>query len=570
MSSPTPAFVALERLLDASLDGSRVVAEADGESIDIARFRRDVAAWRAAFAAAAVTRCALHFDDSHRFACALFGAWTQGVQVWLPADALPATLARLVGRVDAVAGDISGSTLPTIDAMKAADARPVDVILQRDADLLVVFTSGTTGEPVAISKRLGQLFDEVATLARLWDVDIGAARVLATVSHQHIYGLLFRVLWPLASGRPFAAKRLAFPEDIARELARAPALLVASPAHLKRLPDALPWRDGRDNLRGLFSSGGPLPATALADCRRLLGRAPVEIYGSSETGGIGWRRRDRDDDVAWRWLPDVRASVDDGRLRIHSPFAGDEAGVVTADRVVLDGDRFELLARDDRIVKVEEKRISLAAIETALAASGLVDAARGLLLPGERTQLGVVAVPTPAGWDIIDRHGRRALAERLRGVLADVVEAAARPRRWRFVDTLPSNRQGKTTDALLVDQFDPRRPLLRTLARSDVDASVTVTFPRTSPYFDGHFDDLPILPGIVQVDWAIRLGRELFAMTGDVVRIDALKFREIALPEQVLQLRLGHDAAASTLSFDYQSSRGEHGRGRVVFAGAAR
>ena len=71
-----------------------------------------------------------------------------------------------------------------------------------------------------------------------------------------------------------------------------PAVLVASPAHLKRLPPALPWGLAAARLSGLFSSGGPLPDAALADCRSLLLQAPIEVYGSTETGGIAWRRRD--------------------------------------------------------------------------------------------------------------------------------------------------------------------------------------------------------------------------------------------------------------------------------------
>ena len=59
-----------------------------------------------------------------------------------------------------------------------------------------------------------------------------------------------------------------------------PAGLIASPAHLKRLPDMLDWTQVRGNLRTLFSSGGPLPLEALQACRALLGQAPVEVYGN--------------------------------------------------------------------------------------------------------------------------------------------------------------------------------------------------------------------------------------------------------------------------------------------------
>ena len=71
---------------------------------------------------------------------------------------------------------------------------------------LVIHTSGSNGEPVAIPRRLAQLDAEVRALQQAFGAGLDEALVLGTVSHQHIYGLLFRVLWPLAAGRP--ARRL--------------------------------------------------------------------------------------------------------------------------------------------------------------------------------------------------------------------------------------------------------------------------------------------------------------------------------------------------------------------------
>ena len=65
-------------------------------------------------------------------------------------------------------------------------------------------TSGTTGEGQPVVKALRHLEDEIAALdERLGPALEGDTRIFATASHQHIYGLLFRLLWPLASTEPY-------------------------------------------------------------------------------------------------------------------------------------------------------------------------------------------------------------------------------------------------------------------------------------------------------------------------------------------------------------------------------
>jgi len=84
--------------------------------------------------------------------------------------------------------------------------------------------------------------------------------VIGSVATQHIYGLLFRLLWPLCAGRPMLRRTLPFAEDMQRASREQSAFCwVASPALLKRMGDNLDWPALRQ-VRRVFSSGGPLPA----------------------------------------------------------------------------------------------------------------------------------------------------------------------------------------------------------------------------------------------------------------------------------------------------------------------
>jgi acyl-CoA synthetase (AMP-forming)/AMP-acid ligase II len=542
-----------------------------GEAVTHAALLARVRAWVALGRRTGPAPVALYHEDSLEFAAALVGAWLAGKTVWLPADVLPATCAALAGNVDAFWGGFPATCAPRSpsDAVDADWRAPAP-----DFPALVVFTSGTTGAPVPIPKRLSQLTSELDALEAQFGAALGDAAVVSTVSHQHIYGLLFRVLWPLAAGRPVHAARHEYPETLAPALAARPALLLASPAHLKRLPDHLDWRGAAANLRAVFSSGGMLEAEAARHAGALLGRTPIEVYGSSETGGIAWRRRNDSADEGWTPLPGVAwQSGADGLLAVRSAQAGTDGWLVLADRVEDRGDgRFVLRGRADRIVKIEEKRISLDAIEAALLAGGLAREARVLACPHDgqgRQVLAAFVVPSDAGRAVLEEGGKTALNARLRAQLAPGLDAVALPRRWRYLDALPVDARGKTTAAQLLALLDPparpRHPAVRVLEQGDARVLLELTVPADLLYFDGHFAVAPVLPGVVQVDWVIHYGAHYLGRGGSFAGIQALKFQQMIRPDQPVRLELSRDAAKGSLAFRYFSEAGAHASGRILF-----
>jgi 3-hydroxymyristoyl/3-hydroxydecanoyl-(acyl carrier protein) dehydratase len=84
--------------------------------------------------------------------------------------------------------------------------------------------------------------------------------------------------------------------------------------------------------------------------------------------------------------------------------------------------------------------------------------------------------------------------------------------------------------------------------------------------FQGHFPGNPILPGVVQVDWAIRLGTQAFGPLGDFQGISNLKFMSIIQPLEPLELRLTFDREAGKLGFRYEGSTGRKSTGVIRFA----
>ncbi len=82
--------------------------------------------------------------------------------------------------------------------------------------------------------------------------------------------------------------------------------------------------------------------------------------------------------------------------------------------------------------------------------------------------------------------------------------------------------------------------------------------------FKGHFDGFPMLAGVVQVDWAIRQGRQHFALPAHFKRLSALKFLRVISPGDALQLTLSHNGRGE-LDFRYLRDGTTVSSGRALF-----
>lgn len=555
-------WIKLEQLLLKSLP-ERTVAVAP--ALDHLTLRHQALSLAAGLRARGVERLALHLEDAAELAVALLGAWRAGVEVLLPADLQPQTRQRWAPQVDLWLTDQPGDT-----RLSELDLPPLPAAeLDLDACRLGLCTSGSSGEPKRIDKSLRQLANEVEALEQLWGAGLGQACIIGSVATQHIYGLLFRVLWPLCAGRAFVRRQLPFPEDLQRASREHPAFAwVASPALLKRMGDNLDW-PALSPVRRVFSSGGALPAEAARLLQQRLGQWPTEILGSSETGGIAWRQGDS----LWQAFAGVELSQDsDGALLIASPYlpAGHVEHTADAARIAADG-RFELLGRLDRIVKLEEKRISLPMLEQALAAHAWVAEARLGVVRENRASLGALLVLSEPGLHALRNQGRRALTQTLRQHLGQHCEALALPRRWRLLRQLPLNSQGKLpqaeVEALLLAPR-PRAPEVLEQLEADGEWSLQLAIPPDLACFSGHFPLAPVLPGVVQVDWALALGQQLLDLPGRFAGMEVLKFQQLVRPGDQVQLHLRFDTERGKLYFAYRNDTAACSSGRILLESA--
>ena len=509
-------------------------------------------------------RWAVLIDDRYDFVCALFALLLAGKHPVMPANSTPGHLAQLAHEFDATLTDLDGFAIH-------GDGGEAALSIDPDAPL-TLFTSGSSGVPKAIHKTLAQFNAEVHTLEAQFGASIGRATVMASVPHHHIYGLLFTVFWPLAAARVFWREDLGEPALLRDALAAAgaPAVVISSPAHLARWPGLLDLAALQPPPCRFFSSGGPLAADAAQAYTLALGVAPTEVFGSTETGGIAWRRQS--DGLAWRPMPGIEIARDDERaLRVRSPHLDHEGWHRTDDAVdLLEDGRFMLTGRLDRVVKLDGKRVSLPEIEQQLGKHGFVKEAATVLLTkedGGRERIGAVVVLSEAGATCLREAGRGALVKTLRLHLAEHFDAVVLPRHWRMRFALPVDARGKLAAAALAAQFDPSagQPELLSELRTAHEWQFELRVPRDLIHFSGHFPGLPILPGVVQVDWVMRFAAQHLPFACQVASLEQLKFVAPVLPGAILTLTMTHEADRLRVYFNFTSAGQPCASGRILY-----
>ena len=86
--------------------------------------------------------------------------------------------------------------------------------------------------------------------------------------------------------------------------------------------------------------------------------------------------------------------------------------------------------------------------------------------------------------------------------------------------------------------------------------------------FEGHFDQFPIVPGVVQIGWSLHFFNQLLSVDfypekrAVIDKISALKFQHVITPNTPVSLELTHDLNKQQLSFrffnhDHQFSSGK-------------
>lgn len=306
-------------------------------------------------------------------------------------------------------------------------ANIVAVSLHECGDEITFHTSGSTGTPKPCTHSLAALEQEAQAIANLFS---GRRRVLLAVPSHHIYGFLCGHLLPryLEGGPEVICIRHRLPSQLAH-FAQPGDLVIGHPQFWRA---ALAQRTpiGPDVVG--VTSTAPCPASVALTAKDAGLAALFELYGSSETAGIGWRTAPGD---AFALFPYLQCEQTGEVKRSGNPLAVQDALEWSDKR------HFRVKARHDGAVQVGGINVFPERVrETLLSHPEVKDAAVRLMREEEGERLKAFIVPHTQPDDLA------AFVRRLRQWADGALSAPERPKAFTVGAELPRGPMGKLAD----------------------------------------------------------------------------------------------------------------------------
>ena len=437
---------ALKLVSDATPD--RVFARRGKDEISCRTYLADVAALSRCLPARRhmVNLC----QDRYRFAVALGAALMQRQVGLLPPNATPGMLAQMsLGFPDLYVLndlDIDPAGLECLNYPGDLEPghSPADPAFPAEQAAIVLFTSGSTGTPQPQPRSWGALVASARAAGdRLLTPAMRGATLVATVPHQHSYGIESTVMLGLQHGLVLDCGRPLLPADVAGRFAAVPrpVILVTTPVHLRAL---LADNVEIPHVDLIVSATAPLSQDLAIDVEKRFAAPLREIYGCSEAGQLATRATALE--TAWTCLEGITLRREGDRTYAAGIPVGREQAL--ADMIELESPvRFELRGRLADLVNIAGKRSSIAYLNHQLAAvPGVEDGV--FLMPADKDGARLMAFAVAPGLS----------ANTIMAHLRTCIDPAFLPRPLIMLDSLPRNALGKLPREALLELAGKGRP----------------------------------------------------------------------------------------------------------------
>ena len=431
------------------------------------------------------------------------------------------------------------------------------------------FTSGSTGKPKLINKTFDMLDLEVQMHSKMQRQFIQKKPTLiATVLPNHMFGMLWRFLFPLSNQLTQDLDTIISPEEIQdKQNQYENILMVSTPTFMNEIAAYSDQYQFKKNCLAIYSAGSLLSAQTSQKMFDLFGVSPFEVFASTETGGIAYRQQNNNE--KWRTFDEVKIKQNDQQCLqvVSSPFSF-VCPFDMQDLIELHTpETFVFLGRNDRIVKIAENRVDLNEMEEKLLTFPLIKEVRLTTFSSAKNlALAAVICLNLAGIEELKSSDKLSVVQKIKRHLSVYYEKSILPKKIRFVHQIPKNPQGKILkkDITEILASSVPEPIVENLKYDENTLSADFTFLKDSLYFQGHFPNHPILPGVIQLHFVFYFLKRYFNEIADKYAIHKLKFTNLILPNKSVHFQITK-TAKNEYDFSYTAEGKNYSGGKIKF-----
>ncbi len=413
---------------------------------------------------------------------------------------------------------------------------------------IILYTSGSTGAPKKIIKNLDVILTEgMAIIDEFSELFEDNSTFYTTSNCGHMYILTMFLIVPFLKSFCIDTRKIEFPEQL-DELTQKPYVLITSPTFLEALKKYNTTL--KQNPYLIFSAGNNLSLETQKYFEEQNSKL-INIYGASEAGVIGYKLNS--DEVYMQKFALVEISEERGLLLVKTPFAIEDKILTSDITEIFAQGKFLVKGRSDRLVKISDKRVSLIELEERLTESDLVEDVYCFEYEGK---LCSVIVLTDLGKKFCLKEGSFKLKSTLKNFLRNSSEVI--PSRFKFLYSIPKDERGKISTKKLKEVFGTNisQPIIMNIDKTEQECNLELFFPKSSNFLKGHFAVFPIVPGVVQLQFAHDYAQNFFNENLPVWQVKRIKFTNVITPDKIITLKLKN--GENSVNFQYINENGEN------------
>ena len=403
------------------------------------------------------------------------------------------------------------------------------------------YTSGSTSKPKIFKKSINNLLYEARDNKEEFKIKENNLEFITTTILQHLFSLTFFLMFPLVNidkNYIINTNKIYYPDNIDTDNS----VLVSTPVFLETI------KKFDINLinppKYIISAGSKLDNDIFSYLEKYSNI--IEIYGSTETGVVAHKTKSNENLIIFK---NVKVNKSGDKTIVKSAYFPEDF-IEINDELEIKGSELFFKKRKDNVLKIYDKRIYSDEIEEILNKNENI--LKSYCFKCDE-KLACFAVLSEAGKEYLIKYGISRLKTVLKKYLKGKFDIV--PQKWRFGDTMPVNIRGKINKEYIEELFNINFsfPVVLDRKMSEDLMEFKLFIDKSSNFFDGHFPEFPIVPGVAQLYLAEFFIKHYLSSEIHFEQIKKIKFSNIIKPDSIVYLKL--EKNNGNIKFEYHNQK---------------